>query len=597
MVESASGTAWLLMGSGLVLILAAAGMAVRGVLKRQPPPRPSAPTLQPHPPEKKAEHQPTEHAPRPLTQPDGISHEEPPSVPPVGSLRTYRPAFRSKASAVLPTGVGPHAVLEALALSNASVGRVLSTHLWLLDENSKTLRLVSAVGEHTPDDEPVPVEGTLIGRAVTSGTAVFDSLPSPTAGPPSERGWTAEAWRFAVPVSTHATRGVAVVDLEGPDPDRETLAGVVSCLRSALSAALAIHVSDNEAAAASALVEAAAEIVRLVDPQAIIETSLDRALSVAHAQTGSVMLADSDGILRIRAARGLPPEVVTDSAVRSGDGIAGVVWASGAPLVIEDLAPDGARGRRHGIRSAVSVPIASGEEVYGVLNVGNADFPPTLSSRRVATVQALGSCVAIALRNARALAEQGDLYLETVRALALAVESADPYSRGAAERTYALSLSLGAEIGLAATDLGALGVASLLHDIGMSVAGDSNAAGTGPLTTVEHGAIKLHPAIAAEALGQSEALRAAVPLVYHHHERFDGTGYVLGLAGTEIPLGARVLAVADAFVSMTSPRPYRCALTEEEAYAELEANAGTQFDPDVVSAFTRLTERSKLPLV
>jgi HD-GYP domain-containing protein (c-di-GMP phosphodiesterase class II) len=81
---------------------------------------------------------------------------------------------------------------------------------------------------------------------------------------------------------------------------------------------------------------------------------------------------------------------------------------------------------------------------------------------------------------------------------------------------------------------------------------------------------------------------AAIPIVYHHHEHYDGAGYIGGLAGENIPLGARILSVADAFVAMTSDRPYRCAMTQSEAVAELLANAGTQFDPHVVKACAEL---------
>jgi HD-GYP domain-containing protein (c-di-GMP phosphodiesterase class II) len=94
----------------------------------------------------------------------------------------------------------------------------------------------------------------------------------------------------------------------------------------------------------------------------------------------------------------------------------------------------------------------------------------------------------------------------------------------------------------------------------------------------------MHPVIAAEILEQAPALREVAPIVYHHHEHYDGAGYVNGLSGAEIPLGARILAVADAYVAMTSMRPYRQAMSHEAAVAELRANAGTQFDPHVVEA-------------
>jgi HD-GYP domain-containing protein (c-di-GMP phosphodiesterase class II) len=122
----------------------------------------------------------------------------------------------------------------------------------------------------------------------------------------------------------------------------------------------------------------------------------------------------------------------------------------------------------------------------------------------------------------------------------------------------------------------------MLHDIGMSAAGEVVAVSDRRLSTVEWGMLKMHPVIAAEILAQAPALREAVPIVYHHHEHYDGGGYVGGLAGEAIPIGARILAVADAFVAMTSERPYRGAKTQAAAIAELVAESGAQFDPYVV---------------
>jgi HD-GYP domain-containing protein (c-di-GMP phosphodiesterase class II) len=139
-------------------------------------------------------------------------------------------------------------------------------------------------------------------------------------------------------------------------------------------------------------------------------------------------------------------------------------------------------------------------------------------------------------------------------------------------------------MGLTGGELQALRIAALLHDLGMPAVAHATSASNRPLTTVEWGILKTHPVIAADILEQAPPLRNAVPLVYHHHERYDGAGYVLGLAGEQIPLGARVLSVADAYVSITSPRPYRTALTAEQALAELTAKSGTQFDPVVVRA-------------
>jgi HD-GYP domain-containing protein (c-di-GMP phosphodiesterase class II) len=107
--------------------------------------------------------------------------------------------------------------------------------------------------------------------------------------------------------------------------------------------------------------------------------------------------------------------------------------------------------------------------------------------------------------------------------------------------------------------------------------------------------VSTHPVIAAQLLDEAPSLREVAPIVYHHHERYDGEGYVGGLAGDAIPLGARVLAVADAYVAMTSARTYRDELTPSEAAAALRENSGTQFDPEVVEVFLGLVQTSGEP--
>jgi HD-GYP domain-containing protein (c-di-GMP phosphodiesterase class II) len=151
-----------------------------------------------------------------------------------------------------------------------------------------------------------------------------------------------------------------------------------------------------------------------------------------------------------------------------------------------------------------------------------------------------------------------------------------------------LAEKLGQYFSLTPDDTKALRIAAMLHDVGMSAAGNAAQTGVTPLSTVEWGMLKMHPVIAAEILTQTPALGSVIPLVYHHHEHYDGSGYVAGLSGSDIPLGARILAVADAYVAMTSTRPYRQTLTQTQAIDELQRLAGSQFDPRVVHALVTI---------
>jgi HD-GYP domain-containing protein (c-di-GMP phosphodiesterase class II) len=303
------------------------------------------------------------------------------------------------------------------------------------------------------------------------------------------------------------------------------------------------------------------------------------------------MLIDDTGNLRIAAAKGLPDQVVLETRVAQGDGIAGMVLATRQPLVVEDLTGGSDRSRRHGIRTAVSVPIADDQGVVGVLNVGAREFSARFSRSHMDALESLGMIGAVALRNAEASTSSRDLYFDTLKALALALETKDPYSRGTTEKVLNLATELGRSLGLEPRPLQALRVAALLHDVGMAAVGDAAAVGNRPLSTVEWGLLKMHPAIAAEVIASAPSLLDAVPIVYHHHERFGGGGYVSGLAGEDIPCGARILSVADAYTAMTSDRPYRRARTQAEAMSEIEAESGSQFDPRVVDALVEVLDR------
>jgi putative methionine-R-sulfoxide reductase with GAF domain len=393
-------------------------------------------------------------------------------------------------------------------------------------------------------------------------------------------------WRFAVPLSAGDARGVAAVDLACPtDPDRFALGVATAPLMASLVGCLAVHAARVEGRTASGLVEVARELSRLLDPTDVVATALRRAMSLADAATGSIMLLDEEsGKLVIADSVGLPGNVVARTALSEGEGIAGWVLSNGQPLLVEDLGGRPAGGRRHGVRSAASVPIGDDDGVLGVINVGSRGFPARFTESHLASLETLGKQTAVALRNARAVSASRELYFDTLRALAVALETKDPYARGATERVLDTALGVADVLVLGESERETLRVAALLHDIGMAVAGDSLALRHQPLSTVEQGLMKLHPQIAAEILDEMPALRDVVPVVYHHHEWYDGGGYLGGIAAEEIPLGARILAVADAYVALTSERPYRCAMERTSALAEIREKAGTQFDPAAVDA-------------
>ena len=178
-------------------------------------------------------------------------------------------------------------------------------------------------------------------------------------------------------------------------------------------------------------------------------------------------------------------------------------------------------------------------------------------------------------------------YLDTVTAVANAIEARDPYTRGHTGRVTALARAIAHQMGWSEEQLSSLEIGGLLHDVGKIGVSDAILRKPGPLSAAEYAEIKAHPEAGKRMLQGISYLESAIPGVLYHHERYDGQGYPYQLPGSEIPLAGRIMAVADAFDAMTSDRPYRRAMSPQTAVAELERGGGTQFDPEVVVAFMR----------
>jgi ribonuclease P protein subunit RPR2 len=184
-----------------------------------------------------------------------------------------------------------------------------------------------------------------------------------------------------------------------------------------------------------------------------------------------------------------------------------------------------------------------------------------------------------------ALERARDMYIATMKSLAHVVEAKDPTTRGHLDRTAHYGLALAATIDpeLAARPEVAYGF--FLHDIGKVGIPESILCKAGPLTELEWIVMRSHPNQGARIVEPIPFMGEAVEIVQSHHERYDGGGYPRGLRGEKIPLAARIFAIADSFDAMTSDRPYRSALSMDEAVAEIRAGSGTQFDPQCVEAF------------
>lgn len=179
-------------------------------------------------------------------------------------------------------------------------------------------------------------------------------------------------------------------------------------------------------------------------------------------------------------------------------------------------------------------------------------------------------------------------YIDTMSMIVQVVERRDARAGSRTRRVQALSLAIGKEMAFSEEELLDLELGSLFHDLGMLTLPDSLLDKPGPLATAEFEEIKRHAEEGARMILGVPLIVRASPLALSHHERFDGSGYPKGIAGSAIPLAGRIIALADAFAAMTRDRPHKGKATVEEAVAEIEKGSGGQFDPEVVKAFLRI---------
>jgi HD-GYP domain-containing protein (c-di-GMP phosphodiesterase class II) len=176
---------------------------------------------------------------------------------------------------------------------------------------------------------------------------------------------------------------------------------------------------------------------------------------------------------------------------------------------------------------------------------------------------------------------------DVIRALVRALEMAHPFLAGHSERVATYAVAIGCELGLSKPTLRLLRIAAALHDVGMLGLPSELLRCSDPTPDQWH-AIRAHPRLSVQLLRRIQRFREVLPLVESHHERWDGSGYPNGWRGEQIPLPARVLALAEAFDGMRTPMPYRPPMSEQEALACIEQGAGSLFDPRVVKAFLKV---------
>jgi len=327
------------------------------------------------------------------------------------------------------------------------------------------------------------------------------------------------------------------------------------------------------------------------DMDRFYEKIVDMASTITGAERTSVMILDREANeLRIKAAKGLSQKIVVSTRVPLGSGIAGRVVSSGKPLFVKDNVRSPARAAKKAYKtgSYISIPLSIRGEAFGVLNVTDKGDGSHFDEGEALLLLTLAKRAALNIENNLLYETLYNSLVDTLQCLVTTLEAKDRYTQRHSERVTNLARRIAEAMSCSEEEMESLRFAGLLHDIGKIGIHDAVLQKPDSLTEAEFSLVKTHPIVGENIIRPLGLLPIEAAVVRNHHERWDGKGYPDGLAGREIPLLARILAVADAYDAMTSDRPYRSAKKPDQAIDELKRCTGSQFDKTVVETFLEL---------
>ncbi|TWT32172.1 Cyclic di-GMP phosphodiesterase response regulator RpfG [Posidoniimonas corsicana] len=446
----------------------------------------------------------------------------------------------------------------------------LAVPLYLNDTPSERVAVSTFLTTTDYDDQQLAAAAQALGAAPTQA---------------AEWALAREAWNPRGVIELAKALTVAAVQNAVAAEQRERMAEVSSHLLSTFDELNMLHRLTERLSIASSEAELGSQAIQwladVVPVEGIVIANLPRESHRADAdeQTPPLTIAQSFGPARL-SAEDLPPLLdrlgpqarhtcvvlnATDTA--SGD------WP--AP----------------GVRQLICVPVRNGDHTLGwvlAFNHTGADSDRAFGTVEASLVSSVAAILGVHAGNCRLFEEQKEFFSAMVRALSSAIDAKDPYTSGHSERVAELSVCLAEELGCGKAEVQTLYLAGLLHDIGKIGIEDQVLRKVGRLTEAEYEHIKTHPELGHRILRGIKQLDEVLPIVLHHHEAWDGTGYPAGLTGEECPRLARILAVADSIDAMGSDRPYRAGMPDEKLDEILHSGAGRQWDAEVIDAVFRV---------
>jgi len=394
--------------------------------------------------------------------------------------------------------------------------------------------------------------------------------------------WIVAVLIDAAPTELHASRRHAIAAL-----------GVQASV-----ALEAVRLRDDvlhRATRAEALYSTARMLARSEDYGSLLERIASSASRLLASDAGAVLIYHPEHeTFTPGASVGLDPDAMTYAANLSATYLVGRVAGSSGPLQVTDASrtttlslPRISGGRR--TMAVICAPIIHGGEMLGAIEIYSAT-PRTFSDDDTSLLSAFSHQAAIALSNVQSHEVRRRALMGAVEALASANEARDGYTGEHCKRLAQLAMLIARARGFSEAEVERIGLGAALHDIGKIAVPDAILRKPGPLTDEERTIIQLHPATGQEIVARVPELQDVALMIGAHQERWDGAGYPNRLKGTDIPLGARIIAVVDTYAALVEDRPYREGATHEAALAEIVASSGTQFDPEIVQTFVDVQE-------
>ena len=346
--------------------------------------------------------------------------------------------------------------------------------------------------------------------------------------------------------------------------------------------------------------------------QQVLEAVMDAVVKLMGAERGFLMMLDqSDGKLKFEIARGMSNVNLGADEFKLSMTIARRVAETGEVIITTNAQEDPRFANQmsvaaYRLRSILCVPLKIKNKLIGVIYVDNKVHTGIFGEGDRKLISAFADQAAVAIDNARlfenlkstnfdlevAKVELEIAYESTLKGWVDALDLRDKETKGHTERVTTLTERLARDMGLQSDELVHIRHGALLHDIGKMAIPDEILLKKGKLTDEERACMQEHPSRAYKMLAPIEFLRSAIVIPHCHHEKWDGTGYPLGLKGEEIPFYARIFAVIDVWDALTSDRPYHKALPHDVVREKIKADSGKHFDPRVVDAFLEMEDLS-----